>query len=231
MNIRKFIRSLLENPALKCRNEGSSVSTHSRLRPLGRSSRRLIILGMVACLSMAGAQVFAEVYGQKQGLFWIDVSSGWRCSEDTERVILVSRSGHRKIQIDIVRMDGIKSDGDAEQLVRATMALKVRDVVSKNGKTIMSVERKIDGAFALQNSFLISSSEGMKQATAVTFFRSRNLFNIYFEASREFQRMEMEKIVDTIRFKAPVPKKKKAAESPEAGSSGKQSSPVPEAAN
>lgn len=193
--------------------------------------RKYIILGIAVCLLMAGTTAFAEVYREKEGLFWIDLPQGWWYSQDNKKVVVVSRSGHRKIQIDIVRMDGIKSDGDAEQLVRAAMASKVRDVVSKNGKTIMSVERKIDGAFALQSSFLISSPEGMKQATAITFFKSRNLFNIYFEASREFQRIEMEKIVDTMRFKAPVPKKKNAAESPEAGSSGKQSLPVPEAAD
>lgn len=179
--------------------------------------RKFFILGIVAWLLIGSATAFAEIYAQKHGLFWIDVPKGWQCSENDESVILMSPSGFQMIQIDFAVMEDIKSDADAQQLVRQTMASKIRQMASKNGKAVMRVERKVDGTFALQDGFLISTSQGIRQATAIAFFRSRNLFNIYFEASYEFQRLEMEKIVDTIKFEAPQPIEEETIVSPESG--------------
>lgn len=159
-------------------------------------------------------KAFAEVKHQAGDLFWMDVPEGWQWDEDKNSVVVVSPTNSRAIYIEFEVVDGIHSDGDAIPLVQQAMASKIKEVISRNAKTIMKLERKIDGVFALQSNFLISAPEGMRQSTAVVFFKDRYLYTIYLEAPREYQRMEMEGIVDTIKFEAPKPESDEAANPP-----------------
>ncbi|HAJ57254.1 MAG TPA: hypothetical protein DCL35_05735 [Candidatus Omnitrophica bacterium] len=146
---------------------------------------------------------FADNYAQKDGLFWIDVPQEWVWSEDTGGVSIVSPTGSQAVRINIEAVDNIGTDEDALQLVRDTMSAKIADLAWQNGRAVLKTQRKVNGIFALQSGFIISSPSGIRQATAIVFLKDGRLFNIYFEASREFQRMEMEAIVDTLKFEAP----------------------------
>lgn len=170
------------------------------------------------------ATAFAEVVGSKDGLFWMDVPQGWQWYEDNGGVTVVNPTGNHAIRIDIEARDGIRIDEDAKQLVRDAMAAKIQEVALHNGKAVLKTQRKVDGVFSLQSGFIISASDGMRQATAVIFFHGRYLFNIYFEASREFQRLEMEAIVDTIKFEPPKKEEEKIEVQADAGPSKVQES-------
>jgi len=152
---------------------------------------------------------FAEVQAQKYGLFWIDVPQGWQWNEDEDGVTIMNPVGSRGIRINLKAIEGINDDAAVMELISDTAAVKVYELVSKNGKTVLEVDRKIGGVFALQRGFIISTPNGMRQATAIVFFHNKHLFNVYIEAPREFQRVEMEAIVDTIKFEAPEPEDKK----------------------
>ena len=163
------------------------------------------ILGVMLMLPPMG---FAETQGQKDGLFWIDVPEGWQWYEDSDSATVMNPIGSRGIRIDFNVIEGINDDPAVMELIEKTVAVKVYELASRNGKTILNVDRKIGGVFEVQRGFIISTPDGMMQATAIVFFHNRHLFNIYFEAPREFQRVEMEAIADTIEFEAPKPKEK-----------------------
>ena len=163
------------------------------------------ILGVILMLSPMG---FAQIQGQKDGLFWIDVPQAWQWNEDDDGVTIMNPVGSRGLRIDFNVVDGINDDTAVKELIDNAVAAKVHELVSRNGKTVLKVDRKIGGVFAVQRGFIISTPDGMRQATSIVFFHNRHIFNIYFEAPREFQRVEMEAIADTIEFEAPKPEEK-----------------------
>ncbi len=165
-------------------------------------------------LSALPLGVFAELKHDSKELFWMVLPDGWQWYEDNEGVTIMNPESTRSLRIDFVASDGITTGQDEMELVEGAMSSRTQEVASRNGKTVMKVDRKIDGAFALQRGFLISAPEGMRQATAIVFFKKRHLFSIYFEAPREFQRMEMEAIVNTITFEPPAPPKEGEVEVP-----------------
>lgn len=173
-----------------------------------RSFQRFFLFGILGVMLMLSPMGFAEIQRQKDGLFWIDVPKGWQWSEDSDSVIVMNPVGSRGIRIDFNVIEGINDDSAVTELIDKTIAAKVYELASRNGKAILKVDRKIGGVFAVQRGFIISTPDGMMQATAIVFFHNRHLFNIYFEAPREFQRIEMEAIADTIQFEAPKPKGK-----------------------
>lgn len=148
-------------------------------------------------------QARAEVRAHARGFFWIDVPEEWQWAEDRDGATIASPNGRPSIRIDFVSTDGVDTPQDERKLLQDTMARRIAEVGSRNGKPVLRVERRLGGAFALQAGFLISTPEGMRQATAIVFFRNGYLFDIYFEAWREFQRLEMEKIIDTMTFEPP----------------------------
>jgi hypothetical protein len=168
-----------------------------------------VVCGMAILILSLTVTAFAEVIGSKDGLFWMDVPQDWQWYEDNGGVTIMNPTGNHAIRIDIEARDGIRIDEDANQLVRDAMAVKIQEVALRNGKAVLKTQRKVDGVFSLQSGFIISASDGIRQATAVIFFHGRHLFNIYFEASREFQRLEMEAIVDTIKFEPPKKEEEK----------------------
>ncbi|MFH0940896.1 MAG: hypothetical protein V1840_03475 [Candidatus Omnitrophota bacterium] len=170
--------------------------------------RQIVFFGLLGVMLMLSPMGFAQIQGQKDGLFWIDVPESWQWNEDADGATVMNPVGSRGIHIDFKAVDGINDDLAAMELIENAVAAKEYELASRNGKTILKVDRKIGGAFAVQRGFIISTQDGMRQATAIVFFHNRHLFNIYFEAPREFQRVEMEAIVDTIQFGAPKPKEK-----------------------
>ncbi len=159
----------------------------------------VILAGVLTCVTNASSEICA----QKNGLFWIDVPQGWGWNEDQDGVNIVNPSGTRYIRISIVTIDGTYSGQESNQLVRDAMKYKIEQVARRPGKPVLNLERKIDGVFALQTGFIISLPDGMMQSTAIIFFKDKHLFEIYFEVPREFQRIEMEAIVDTMTFEEP----------------------------
>jgi hypothetical protein len=145
---------------------------------------------------------FAEYKAQAKELFWIDVPEGWTMSEDPSTVLLVNPSQTEQIYIRFQPVEAVIGDPKAFLIDRRDA--KRREIADRGGKSVMKVERRVDDAFALQTGFLISSSRGLLQATSVYFLQGGRLFDIYFEAPYEVQRLEMEAVVDTIRFKKPV---------------------------
>lgn len=174
-----------------------------------RGFRRFFLFGILGVMLMLPPMGFAQIQGQKDGLFWIDVPEGWQWNEDSDGAAVMNPVGSRGIRIDFNVIEGINDDAAAMELISNAVAAKEYELASRNGKTILKVDRKIGGVFAVQRGFIISTPDGMRQATAIVFFHNRHLFNIYFEAPREFQRVEMEAITDTIQFEAPKPEDKK----------------------
>ncbi len=173
-----------------------------------RSFQGFFLFGILGVMLMLPPAGFAETQGQKDGLFWIDVPEAWQWYEDSDSVTVMNPVGSRGIRIDFNVIEGINDDVAVKELIKNTVAAKECELASRNGKTILKVDRKIGGVFAVQRGFIISTPDGMRQATAIVFFRNRHFFNIYFEAPREFQRVEMEAIADTIKFEAPKPEEK-----------------------
>lgn len=175
---------------------------------------RLVVFLFLFFAAMAGS-VRAEVRHQAKELFWIDVPEDWQWLEDRDGVTLTSPNGRPSARIDFVSTDGVTNAREARELLRGAMAQRVDEVATRNGKSILKVERRLGGVFALQTGFIISTPDGMRQSTAIVVFHKGYLYNIYFEAWREFQRLEMEKIVDTMVFEAPKEKEPEpAAEAP-----------------
>jgi hypothetical protein len=181
------------------------------LRPRKTQSYVAVFLCAVVMGTVFAPDVFAQVRSQAAGLFWIDVPQQWQWFEDADSVTLMSPSGYQAVRIDFKVVDGIHDASQAQELVRRTMASQIQEKAFLNGKPVLKVERKIGGVFALQTGFIVSTPHGMKQATAIVFFRDRRLFQVTFEAPREFLRLEMEKIVDTITFEAPPQEDKEAS--------------------
>lgn len=178
---------------------------------------RLAVFIFIFFAAMAGI-VGAEVRHQAKELFWIDVPEDWQWLEDRDGVTLTSPNGRPSARIDFVSTDGVTNAREARELLRGAMAQRVDEVATRNGKPILKVERRLGGVFALQTGFIISTPDGMRQSTAIVFFHEGYLFNIYFEAWREFQRLEMEKIVDTMVFEAPKEKEPEPEPAAEASS-------------
>ena len=172
------------------------------------SSKRSFLFGILGVMLVLLPMGFAEIQGQKDGLFWMDVPQGWQWNEDSDGVTVMNPVGSRGIRIDVNAIEGINDDSAVTELIEKTVAAKEYELASRNGKTILKVDRKIGGAFAVQRGFIISTPDGMRQATVIMFFHNRHFFNIYFEAPLEFQRVEMEAIADTIKFEAPKPEEK-----------------------
>ncbi len=169
---------------------------------------KFLLFGILGAILISSSAGFAQVQGQKDGLFWIEVPQGWQWYEDSDSVTVMNPVNSRGLRIDFNVVDGVNNGSAAMELVENAAAAKVEELVLKNGRAILKVDRKIDGVFALQRGFIISTPDGMRQATAIVFFHDRYLFSIYFEAIREFQRVEMEAIADTIKFEAPNPEEK-----------------------
>jgi|GEM_PF-2394424 len=151
--------------------------------------------------SVLAAPSFGEVRGQAQGLFWLDVPQGWIWTEEKGQVTVSEFDGSGRILIRFEKVEGPEDSG--HDLVYEARDDRRREVAGRNGKSVMRVERRIDGVFALQTGFLILTGQGVRQATSFVFFHKGYLFDIYFEAPREIFRLEMERIVDTWSFEKP----------------------------
>jgi hypothetical protein len=182
-----------------------------------------ILFGAFFLTAVAAAQASAEWRGQADGLFWLDMPDGWIWTEEKGGVTVSELDGSDTIAVRFEKIQG--AEGSGRDLVTQAWENRRREVAERNGKSVMKVERRIDGVFALQTGFLISTSAGIRQATSVVFFNKGYLFDIYFDAPREIFRLEMEKIVDTWRFEKPEEPKEKdetaaASESPDAQPQG-----------
>ena len=163
--------------------------------------KRDILFGALFLTAVVAAPACAEWRGQADGLFWLDVPDTWIWTEEKGGVTVSELDGSDKIAIRFEKIQG--AEGSGRDLVTQARDDRRRKVAERNGKSVTKVERRIDGVFALQTGFLISTSEGMRQATSVVFFNKGCLFDIYFEAPHEIFRLEMEKIIDTWRFEKP----------------------------
>jgi hypothetical protein len=155
----------------------------------------------------------AEYKAQAKELFWIDVPKGWTMSEDPSTVLLVNPTQTEQVYIRFKPIEGVAAD--PKDFLTSVRDEKRREVAGRGGKSVMKVERKVDGAYALQTGFLIPSDRGLLQATSVFFVHDGRLFDVYFEATHEFQRLEMEAVMDTFRFKKPEPLKTGKSDIPE----------------
>ncbi|MGE5280023.1 MAG: hypothetical protein ACM3L6_04690 [Deltaproteobacteria bacterium] len=151
--------------------------------------------------------VRAEMRGESAGLFWIDVPEGWVWTQEPGRVTIAEFNGSDRIVIRFAPVENVADAAAARQLVFDAREDRRREVVARHGKSVMRVERHMDGVFALQTGFLLFTPEGMRQATSIVFFSKGHLFDVYFEAPREVFRLEMEKIIETWRFTEPPAEK------------------------
>ncbi len=163
--------------------------------------RQTVFFAAFFSLVISAAPSFAEVHGEREGLFWLDVPDGWLWTQEKGQVTVSELDGSGKILIRYEKVEGFVGSG--RDLVFEARDDRRREVAGRRGKSVMKVERRIDGVFALQTGFLILTRGGMWQATSFVFFHKGYLFDVYFEAPREIFRLEMEKIVDTWRFEKP----------------------------
>ncbi len=148
----------------------------------------------------------AEYKSQAKELFWIDVPEGWTWSENGSTVLLMNPTGSEQATINFREMPDVV--GDVTEFVTNARDDKRREMAGRGAKSVMKEERKIDGAYAWQVGFLVPVSDGVDQATSIVFLHEKYFFDIYLEARYEFQRLEIEKVIDTLRFKKPEPEKK-----------------------
>jgi hypothetical protein len=177
---------------------------------MSRSKKRILTLtifySLFSVLLLFPCVIFAEYKAQAKELFWIDVPEGWTFSEDASIVLLVNPSATEQLYIRF--NPAAETGGDPKGSLAGARDEKRREVAERGGKSVMKVERKVDGEVALQTGFLIPSARGLLQATSVFFIHNGRLFDVYFEAPHEFQRLEMEAVLDTLRFQKPEPPKK-----------------------
>lgn len=174
--------------------------------PRKRFLNLTIFYFLFSILFFSSSAAFAEYKAQGKELFWIDVPEGWTFSEDASTVLLVNPSETEQLYIRFKPAAG--TNGDPKDFLTGARDEKRREVAERGGKSVMKVERKVDGEVALQTGFLIPSDRGLLQATSVFFLHNGRLFDVYFEAPHEFQRLEMEAVLDTLRFQKPEPPKK-----------------------
>ncbi len=163
--------------------------------------KTVITSGILFLLFLLAAPSFGEIRGQAEGLFWLDLPEAWLWTEEAGQVLVSELNGSGRILIRFEKVEGF--EGSGRDLVFEARDDRRREVAGRRGKSVLRVERRVDGVFALQTGFLIFTDRGMRQATSLAFFHKGYLFDIYFEASREIFRIEMEKIVDTWRFEKP----------------------------
>ncbi len=136
-------------------------------------------------------------------LFWMDVPEGWEWQADAGHATITSPTGHQVIRIVFLKTEGLKTEEAARPRVDEAREAKRHELAERGGKSILKVERKVDGVYGLQTGFLVPGAEGLNQATSIVFWHAGYLFDVYFEAPREFLRMKMEAIVDTLKFEDP----------------------------
>jgi len=163
--------------------------------------RSLLASGVLCAFLLFPGPSFGEVRGQAQGLFWLDVPQEWLWTQEKGQVVLSELNGSGRIEIRFEKVEGF--EGSARDLVSEARDDRRREVADRHGKSVMRIERRVDGVFALQTGFLISTDRGIQQATSIVFFHKGYLFDVYFEAPREVFRIEMERIVDTWSFEKP----------------------------
>jgi len=161
-----------------------------------------LISGIIFLVLLA-APAEAEVRGHSGELFWLDVPEGWAWAEEEGGVTLSEIDGSGEITIRFEEVEGIKDPIAARELTYGARDDRRYEVAERNGKSVMKRERRLDGVFTLHTSFLIFTPQGMRQATSLVSFNKGHLFDIYFEATHEVFRLEMEKIVDTWSFEKP----------------------------
>lgn len=146
---------------------------------------------------------FAEWKAAPGDLFWIDVPDGWSWQSDAASATITSPTGHQVVHIRYSKTEGLDTEEEARARVDEAREARRYELADRGGKTILKVERKVDGVYGLQTGFLVPTREALNQATSIVFWHGGYLFDVYFEAPREFLRMKMESIMDTLRFQEP----------------------------
>lgn len=156
---------------------------------------RTILVTAMFFLVCVPTSIFAETHIQKDGLFSMDVPSGWRWDENEKRVELKNPDFSEEIYFGFRKLDGFMLflSRSVPVIMKIGIKLAGGNVVSEKKVTVDNINgTRID---------MIMTTKGRSSPGAMTFFWTKDyLFMIGFESYFEKERLEIEKIIKTFRF-------------------------------
>jgi hypothetical protein len=174
----------------------------------------LLFLIFLSLFFLCLSPVFAEWKTTPAELFWVDVPEGWAWQSDAGSATITNPTGRQVVHIVFSKTEGLASEEQARRRVEEAREARRYELADRGAKSILKIERKVDGVYGLQTGFLVPGADGLNQATSIVFWHDGYLFDVYFEAPREFLRMKMEAIMDTLRFQKPPAPVEETADEP-----------------